>query len=229
MIATSLFLLTTGIILLTGTAIYAEIRRVPVEVILRGWEQTLLAKFRHFQAARTQHPRPHLAYLQTALWLLLLLPTLEHLLRPEDGITARLLWPLFIAPHEIGHLLCLPFGRFLMVAGGSIWQLLFWGLLGGYSILVRRQITRGLLFLYLVGHSWLDLSVYIRDAQERDLPLLFGLGEDSHDWYNLLRWTGLLRYDNAFADLAVFFGAVTMCIIISMGIWRVWVRPGYTG
>ena len=36
----------------------------------------------------------------------------------------------------------------------------------------------------------IDVSPYIADAPYRVLPLVGGLGEESHDWGNLLTMTG---------------------------------------
>ncbi len=181
--------------------------------------------FYYFGKAVRQHPRPPLATIETFLWLLFLVPLIDHVASPADSFTGSIIWALIIGPHEVGHLICMPFGEFLMVAGGSIWQVLFWLLLGGYSLVFKRRLVQSLLLFMVVGHSFINLSVYIGDAQERDLPLLFGLGPESHDWGNLLEWTGMLNYDDTLAALAVIIGAIIVLMCLVSGILSTWMLP----
>jgi hypothetical protein len=174
------------------------------------------------------HPARWLAVTESIFFLLLLIPLVDHALNPNTGFTAWWVWALTIGPHEIGHLICIPFGRFISVAGGSFWQIAFWFLLGGYSILVRRQVLGGLLMWQVVGHSFINLSVYIRDAQERELDLIFGLDADSHDWWNLLRWMGLLHYDDFLSDISFFVGiliALGVMVLALLFVWFAWGMP----
>jgi hypothetical protein len=178
-----------------------------------------------FQVAVKNHPVPAYGVLETIFWLLLLMPLVDHALNPYGGTVARITWWLTIGPHELGHMICIPFGEFLTVAGGSIWQILWWLLLALYTLIVKRQITVSLIMWTITAHSFIDLSVYIGDAQERDLPLLFGLGQESHDWGNLLRWTGLVEYDGTLAGLAVVIGVVIGILAITVGILSTWLLP----
>jgi len=208
---------------LLGVGIWAEVRRITVNALLMEWGVYRWAEA--WRAAYAGHPWRGLALLESAFWLAFLFPLLDMALDPRFSRTANLVWWLTIGPHEIGHLLCLPFGRFLMVAGGAFWQLAWWGGLAVYSVFLRRHVRLGLLFALLTGFSALNLSVYIRDARERDLPLLFGLGEDSHDWYNLLRWLGLLRYDDFFGDVALMSGVGLVLGVLYALLWWVWCWP----
>lgn len=178
-----------------------------------------------FLTAAKNHPVPAYGVLETVFWLLLLVPLVEHVLTPYNGTVSQLAWWITIGPHEIGHIICIPFGEFLAVAGGSIWQILWWFLLGLYTFIVKRQITTSLIMWMITAHSFINLSVYIGDAEERDLPLLFGLGQESHDWGNLLRWTGLVEYDDMLAGLSVFIGVVIALIVIVAGILSAWLLP----
>lgn len=187
---------------------------------------TRLAYFlEHFREAVQTHPRPILARFETILWLLFLLPLLNHVLSPEHGLVAGIIWFFTIVPHEMGHLVCNPFGMFLMVAGGSIWQVLFWLLLALYSLFIRRQVVQSCVLMQLVGHSFINMAVYIRDAQERQLPLLFGMGPEHHDWGRLLDWMGLIAYDDEIAALAVITGVTIVLFSIGAGILATWLLP----
>jgi hypothetical protein len=119
----------------------------------------------------------------------------------------------------------MPFGWFLYVAGGSIWQVLFWALLGLYTFLVRRQITASLLMWTVTGHSFISMALYIGDARARALPLLFGASKDHHDWWNLLKQYGLLDYDHALALIATLAGSALILAAVGMGILTAWALP----
>jgi len=168
------------------------------------------------------HTDPFIAVFITLVWLMSLIPLVDHVLEPRGSITGAWVWSLIIVPHEAGHVICIPFGWFLTVAGGSIWQLLVFLLPCWYALIIRQQLNLGMVFLAATGHSLINLSVYIRDAQERDLPLIFGLGEDAHDWWNILHSTNLLAYDDLFADIAVISGIGLALVAIMIGILSTW-------
>jgi hypothetical protein len=176
------------------------------------------------RAALQTHPAPVWGYVETALWLLVLFTIADHLFNP-NGSTGTIVWVLTIGFHEIGHLLCNPFGTLIMFLGGTIWQVLVWVLVGAWEWWGRRRITVPLLCMAVAGHSLLNAAVYIGDAQTRDLPLLFGLSSDHHDWWNILSMTGLLPYDGAFAALTRIAGAAVVIAAAALGIYYAWVQP----
>jgi hypothetical protein len=184
-----------------------------------------MPSIRRLHAVARRHPAPGFAVVETAFWLLILLALIDHLRAPDTSTTAHLTWYLTIGIHELGHVVCMPFGWLLYVAGGSIWQILFWALLGLYAFLVRRQITSSLLMWAIAGHSFINLARYIGDARARKLPLLFGLGQDSHDWWNLLERYGLLDYDHVLAGLATLIGALLVLGAVTLGILAAWALP----
>lgn len=179
-----------------------------------------------FNEVAQKHPRKGFAIFETVLWMLFLVPLIDHLVATDSGLTSQIVWAMTIGPHEVGHFICAPFGEFLMVAGGSIWQVLFWLLLAIYALAIRRRLIQALLLLMVVGHSFINLSVYISDAQERELPLLFGLGPEAHDWGNLLEWTGLLGHDDLIAALSVIIGGGIVLFSIAAGVVVTWTMPG---
>jgi hypothetical protein len=60
--------------------------------------------------------------------------------------------------------------------------------------------------LCLVGYSWLDVAGYAADGGARQLPLIGGLGKESHDWYNILTRIDALESDMTFALVFVVIG-----------------------
>ncbi|MDQ2937616.1 MAG: hypothetical protein M3R67_08915 [Acidobacteriota bacterium] len=92
--------------------------------------------------------------------------------------------------HEAGHLIFSPFGEFMMIAGGSLFQVIMPALFVGY-FLYQRQLYSAALVLFWVGESVLNVSVYAGDAVALQLPLLGGEGS-MHDWNYLLSSLNLL-------------------------------------
>jgi hypothetical protein len=92
--------------------------------------------------------------------------------------------------HEAGHIVFMPFGELLTVAGGSLFQVIVPAVFVAYFYR-RGQMYSAALVLFWVGESLLNVSIYAGDALDLQLPLLGG--EDSiHDWNHLLSSTGLL-------------------------------------
>ncbi|HML23819.1 MAG TPA: hypothetical protein PKD09_19340 [Aggregatilinea sp.] len=177
------------------------------------------------RAAVRRHPDPMLAVIETVIWMLVAATWIDHLRAPRSGVVAQVVWALTIVPHEAGHLLCAPFGWTLQFAGGSIWQALIFVLPAVVAFVLRRQISTSLLFWAMVGHSFLNMAPYIGDASARDLPLLFGLSKDHHDWWNLLGHYGLLDYDSLFAAAAVIVGSAILLWAVLTGIAAAWLLP----
>ena len=93
--------------------------------------------------------------------------------------------------HEAGHLIFSPLGEFMMIAGGSLFQVIMPALFVSYFWYHSKYYSAALV-LFWVGQSILNVSVYAGDSVALQLPLLGG--QDSiHDWNYLLDRLGLLR------------------------------------
>ncbi|MEP6920895.1 MAG: hypothetical protein ABI967_07205 [bacterium] len=92
--------------------------------------------------------------------------------------------------HEAGHVVFRPFGEFMMIAGGSLFQVIMPALFVGYFCW-RRQFYSGSLVLFWVGESILNVSVYAGDSLALQLPLLGG-DDTIHDWNWMLTSLDLL-------------------------------------
>ncbi len=89
--------------------------------------------------------------------------------------------------HEAGHALFRPFGDTMYILGGSILQVLapvVWILTAWRE---RSKLVAAAVFF--TGVSMVDISIYMKDAEARVLPLLGG-NRNHHDW-----WTVLYRRD----------------------------------
>ena len=112
--------------------------------------------------------------------------------------------------HEFGHLFFSPFGEFMTILGGSLFQVIWpWTFLFAFLLKYRDTFAASLM-LWWSGQSFVDLSPYIADAYYRGLPLVGGGGEESHDWGNLLTMTGMLESYLTIARLSFFIGSAMM-------------------
>jgi hypothetical protein len=118
--------------------------------------------------------------------------------------------------HEAGHMLMIFSGEFLTILGGTFWQLALPITFAVYFLLTR-QIWSASLLLFLVAFSFVDASIYVEDALERELPLITN-DQDTHDWWNLLVRLNLLRYDNFLGTLYYLQGVVCFVIALSLGV-----------
>ena len=121
--------------------------------------------------------------------------------------------------HEFGHVLFMPFGRFWHILGGSLFQIvlpLF--VLLAFSIQQRDNFSASIM-LWWCGQNLIDVSPYIADAQLRALPLIRGMGEEGHDWGNLLTMTGNLQHTQTMANWSFTLGCI---VIILSNIWTLY-------
>lgn len=116
--------------------------------------------------------------------------------------------------HETGHLLFRPFGEFLMIAGGSMFQVIFPLVFAVYFIW-RRQFYSAAIVMFWVGQSVLNVWVYASDAIVMQLILTSGFSGSEgsfHDWNYLLTSTGLIESTKGVAKVIRFAGTFTIII-----------------
>ena len=126
--------------------------------------------------------------------------------------------------HEAGHVIFRLFGEFLMIAGGSLGQLIMPAILCGALLVTNRDPFGAAIGLWLFGASLLDLAPYIYDSLQPQLILLGGhTGEEGgHDWIFLLSKMGLLNHSQGIGWLTHKLGALVMLISIVWGTWLLW-------
>ena len=121
----------------------------------------------------------------------------------------------FLPIHEAGHLFFGPFGTVVMFLGGSILQVLLpllWFLLA-----LKQRSDVAPFPLFWAGENLLDVSLYIRDATLRQLPLLGG-HRSGHDWFNILSRWDLLASAETIADVTYMCGIMICVAAIAAGI-----------
>lgn len=107
--------------------------------------------------------------------------------------------------HEGGHMLFFWFGRTLHILGGSFWQIAFPLIWFGIALKQRHWVAPHALIWGSV--NMLDVSLYMRDAPFRIIPLLGG-GHAGHDWYNLFKMWDMLKSAETVADITYYSGIV---------------------
>ncbi|MEO0558504.1 MAG: hypothetical protein AAF170_10005 [Bacteroidota bacterium] len=123
-----------------------------------------------------------------------------------------------LLPHEAGHFFFRFFGELMMFAGGSILQLLFPCFF--LSTALRYDSKWGAqISLVWLGQNWIDVSVYAGDAVMRSLPLIGGLGAESHDWYNILWRLDLLPYTDLIAGGMVVCAYLCWALMLAVPRW----------
>lgn len=134
-----------------------------------------------------------------------------------------ILWPLNLGIHELGHLLFSPFGRFLNILGGTIFELFapLFGIINFY-----RQ---GDFFAITLSFGWLSSALfgvarYVGDAQAMNLPLaaVFGMEDVVHDWNYLLNRLNIIELDAVLSFFIRCLAVISMLICLGLGSWLLW-------
>jgi hypothetical protein len=126
--------------------------------------------------------------------------------------------------HEAGHMLFIPFGRFMTVLGGSLFQVLlplvlmasFMFGFGGS----RRDNFAASLMLWWAAVSIIDVAPYIWDAFDPKMMLLggkTGAESDGHDWQNILGDLRLIKRAHLIAGIAHKLGLAVMLVAYAWG------------
>lgn len=119
--------------------------------------------------------------------------------------------------HEAGHVLFMPFGEFMMVLGGSLFQLVVPAFFVVYFALRRDVYAACFAALYLAA-SMANLAVYIADARAGQLPLLGG-ERSNHDWTFLLIEMKVLDRDIVIGRFVHNLAVMVFWIALAGGVW----------
>ncbi|MGG6294640.1 hypothetical protein ACQ4M4_09460 [Leptolyngbya sp. AN02str] len=119
--------------------------------------------------------------------------------------------------HEAGHMLFLPFGRLMHLLGGSLMQGLVPGGIAAYFWQTRQPYAAAVALCWLGENFW-DVSIYIKDAQNRMLPLLGGEGV-LHDWHFILLDLRLLPHDQLIGGTVYQLGILIYAFALFMGVF----------
>lgn len=124
--------------------------------------------------------------------------------------------------HEAGHVIFIPFGRFMTILGGTLGQILMPMICLGTFLIKTRDPFGASVALWWTAESLMDIAPYINDARALDLMLIGGVTgkeTDGHDWNNILTMLGWLEFDHRLAHLTYNFGIALMLISLTWGGW----------
>jgi hypothetical protein len=122
--------------------------------------------------------------------------------------------------HEAGHLVFMPFGRFMMFLGGSLGQILMPFVCLVTFLIKTRDPFGASVALWWTAENFMDIAPYVNDARALDLMLLGGVTgkeTDGHDWENILGMLGWLPYDHRLAHLSYNLGIALMLASFAWG------------
>lgn len=126
--------------------------------------------------------------------------------------------------HEAGHILFIPFGRFMTVLGGSLLQVLLPLVLMASFVFgfggSRRDNFAASVMLWWAAVSIIDVAPYIWDAFDPKMMLLggkTGAESDGHDWQNILGDLGLIKRAHLIAGIAHKLGLAVMLVAYAWG------------
>ena len=147
----------------------------------------------------------------------------------RDGeIGASFMHNILLPIHEAGHVLFRPFGEFMTILGGSLFQLVLPFGIGVAFIVKNRDNFGAAIGLWWANVSLVDLSAYVYDALDPQLMLLSGTtGADGpHDWIYLLTVLGQLRNAQHWGTFAHTCGGLLMLAALLWGAAVLWRQRG---
>ena len=126
--------------------------------------------------------------------------------------------------HEFGHLLFRPFGEFMTLLGGSLFQIVLPLIFGGIFLIKNRDPYAASVMLWWSAIAVMDVAPYIYDAWAPQHVLLTGRTGDtgSHDFIDTLGDLGLLHKAQPIGRGVHAFGVIAMLIALAWGAWLVW-------
>jgi hypothetical protein len=127
----------------------------------------------------------------------------------------------FIPIHEGGHLLFGYLGHAMMVAGGTLLQLLAPFALASYFCF-KRQIAGTVFCMFCFFEQFLPIATYMADARAQELPLLTVGNPEfvEHDWFAMFSGLGLLQHDTQIASFVRIVGWIGMISVTGWLAWR---------
>jgi hypothetical protein len=147
---------------------------------------------------------------------------------PIDGsATASFLHLPNLVFHEAGHVLFIPFGRFMTVLGGSLTQVLVPGVCA-VAFLRQENPFAAAVCAWWAGENLIDLAPYIADARALRLPLLggaTGAEVEGHDWEYVLGTLGWLHLDRGLGRAVQIAGVAVMLASTVWAAYGAWAIP----
>lgn len=129
--------------------------------------------------------------------------------------------------HETGHLIFRLFGEFMMIAGGSLFQIILPAVFVGYFWWNEKHYSAAIV-LFWVGQSIINVYIYAADAVVMQLVLTSGFtgSEGSfHDWNYMLTRLGLIDSTKIVAGIIRAIGTLTIIAAAVFSIYYAFHSP----
>jgi hypothetical protein len=139
------------------------------------------------------------------------------------GGLARWFDLVFVPIHEGGHLLLAWFGKWLMVAGGTLLQLFVPVALAVYFAF-QRQLPGTAFCAFFACEQLLPIGTYMADSRTQSLDYVT-VGDPElaeHDWAYLFSHAGVLEHDTQIGAAVRLIGWVGMLVVVAWLVWRAW-------
>lgn len=138
---------------------------------------------------------------------------------PSWEISSSLMHGPMVPIHEFGHVLFRPFGEFMTLLGGSLFQVTLPLIFGGIFLARNRDPFAASVMLWWSAVAVMDIAPYIYDAHAPQHVLLTGRTGDTgaHDFIDVLYDVGLLKQARAVGRATHAFGVFMLVLSFAWG------------
>jgi hypothetical protein len=145
---------------------------------------------------------------------------------PSWEMSSSLMHAPMVPIHEFGHILFRPFGEFMTLLGGSLFQAGLPLIFGGIFLAKNRDPFAAAVMLWWSAVAVMDTAPYIYDAQQPQHILLTGRTGDTgaHDFIDVLGDLGLLQRARAVGYAVHAFGVVMLLASFAWSAVMVWMQ-----
>ena len=173
-----------------------------------------------------QEAEPWLVYARAALLAALALygVRLAAMDIPDWEMASSLIHLPMVPIHEFGHILFLPFGEFMHLLGGSLFQMGLPLAFGGIFLAKNRDPFAAAVMLWWSAVAVMDIGPYIYDAWKPQHVLLSGRTGDTgaHDFIDVLGELGLLERAQPIGRGVHAFGVLMLVTALAWGGYILW-------
>ena len=145
---------------------------------------------------------------------------------PSWEMSSSLIHAPMVPLHEFGHILFMPFGEFMHLLGGSLFQAALPLVFGGIFLVKNRDPYAAAVMLWWSAVAVMDIAPYAYDAQQPQHVLLTGrTGETgAHDFIDVLGDLGLLTRAQTVGYVMHRFGVVMLLASFAWAAWITWMQ-----
>jgi hypothetical protein len=143
---------------------------------------------------------------------------------PDWEMSSSLIHYPMVPIHEFGHILFLPFGEFITLLGGSLFQVALPLIFGGVFLRKNRDPFAAAVMLWWSAVAVMDVAPYIYDAWKPQHVLLSGRTGDTgaHDFIDVLGDLGLLHRAQPIGYGVHAFGMLMLGAALAWGAYILW-------